>query len=80
MKTEDLTREKAYQTAFDVVKRDPRYFICEIAFCDGGTYTVRCWKAKDDVPMKFESVNGEHVLFYSDIVFRWNDKVPIKAE
>lgn len=78
--TLNLTREDAYQMAFKIVMEDPRYRLCEIALCAGNTYSVRCWEANEKYEMTFESVNGEHVLFFSDIIFRWKDKVPIKAE
>lgn len=55
---------------------DPRYSICEIALSAGDKYTVRCWKAVDAEKMTFESANGEHILFYSDVIFRWKDDIP----
>lgn len=57
---------------------DPRYRICEIALCAGGVYTLRCWKANEGAEMTFDSFNGERVLFYSEIIFKWMDKIPVK--
>ena len=75
--TIDLSREQAYTTAIDVIMADPRYRICEIALCAGQKYTLRCWKASKYAEMTFEQVSGEHVLFYSKMLFKWKNKVPV---
>ena len=77
-KTINLSRSEAYNKAVEIIMADPRYRICEIALCAGEVYTLRCWHASDDAEMTFQSVNGEHVLFYSEIIFRWKDKIPVK--
>ncbi|KAL9970354.1 hypothetical protein ACROYT_G022711 [Oculina patagonica] len=76
--TINLSRREAYEKAVEIIMADPRYRICEIALCAGEVYTLRCWKASEVAEMTFESVSGEHVLFYSEIIFRWKDKVPVK--
>lgn len=75
-KTINLSRKEAYDKAVEVIMADPRYRICEIALCAGEVYTLRCWQASDVAEMTFESVKGEHVLFFSERIFRWKDKVP----
>ena len=78
VKTINLSRTEAYNNAVDIIMADPRYRICEIALCAGEVYTLRCWQASDVAEMTFQNTVGEHVLFYSEIIFRWKDKVPVK--
>lgn len=72
----DLPRERAYTEAVDIIMEDPRYRICEIAWCAGGLYTLCCWQAAKEVEMTYQKVDGEHVLLYSKALFRWKDSVP----
>ena len=74
--TIDLTREQAYEKALEIIMVNPRYRICEISWCVGDKYTVRCWKADATEKMEFESGKGEHVLFYSKMIFKWKDDIP----
>lgn len=76
--TINLSRENAYNKAVEIIMADPRYRICDIGLCAGGVYTVRCWEASERAEMTFESVNGEHVLFYSEILFKWKNHIPVK--
>ena len=71
----NLSRESAYTKAVDIIMEDPGYRICEISWCDG-VYTLCCWQAAKNVEMTYEPVDGEHVLLYSEALFRWKDLVP----
>lgn len=72
----NLSRESAYTKAVDIIMEDPRYRICEISWCDGDLYTLCCWQAAKNVEMTYQKVDGEHVLLYSEALFRWKDLVP----
>ena len=72
----NLSRESAYTKAVDIIMEDPGYRICEISWCDGDLYTLCCWQAAKNVEMTYQAVDGEHVLLYSEALFRWKDLVP----
>lgn len=78
--TNNLSRKEAYNKAVEIIMVDPIYRICEIALCAGKGYTLRCWQASDYAKMTFESGDGEHILFYSEIIFRWKDNIPVNEE
>lgn len=77
--TINLSRKDAYNKATEIIMADPRYRICDIELCAGGSYSLRCWKATDEEPMSFEAVTGGHVLFYSEILFKWKGEIPGKV-
>ena len=79
LKTINLSREDAYNKATEIIMADPRYNICDIELCAGGSYSLRCWKATEDERMSFEAVTGWHVLFYSEILFKWKGEIPGKV-
>lgn len=72
----NLSRESAYTKAVDIIMEDPRYRICEISWCGGDLYTLCCWQAAENLEMTYQTVDGEHVLLYSEALFRWKDLVP----
>ena len=72
----NLSRESAYTKAVDIIMEDPRYRICEISWCDEDLYTLCCWQAAENLEMTYQTVDGEHVLLYSEALFRWKDLVP----
>lgn len=78
--TQDWMKHKdAYDKGIELIMQDPQHNICEITYwwrfgCGG--YTLKCWKASDDTPTTFGKGGGEHVLFFSEILFKWKDYVP----
>ncbi|PFX18054.1 Interferon-induced very large GTPase 1 [Stylophora pistillata] len=74
--TINLSRADAYTKAVDIIMEDPRYRICEIAWCVGDLYTLCCWQATEKAAMTYKQLSGEHVLIYSKMIFRWKDGVP----
>ena len=74
-----LTKKEAYEKAVNVVETDPQYHICEISRAES-TYSLKCWRASNNVPMRFGDSKGYHVLFYSKIAFKWKEQVPVKAQ
>ena len=74
-----LTKEQAYEKALNVVMKDSQYHICEISGA-GNVYALKCWRASNDVPMRFGDSPGYHALFYSKIAFKWKESVPVKAQ
>lgn len=77
--TINLSLEDAYNKAIDMIMADPRYRICDIELCTEESYSLRCWKATEGEPMSFEGVTGGHVLFYSEILFKWKGAIPGKV-
>lgn len=74
-----MQKEEAYEKALNPVVKDPRYHICEISGTES-VYALKCWRASNDVPMRFGDSKGYHVLFYSKIAFKWKEKVPVKTQ
>ena len=72
----NLSRGSAYTKAVDIIMEDPRYRICEIAWCVGDSYSLCCWQAAKKEEMTYKKIDGEHVLLYSKALFRWKDLVP----
>ena len=69
----------AYDKGIELIMKDPYHNICEITWWLGvgvSGYTLKCWTASDDTPTTFGKGGGEHVLFFSELLFKWKDNVP----
>lgn len=66
----------------ELVMKDPHLNICELYLRDESkkVYTLKCWKASREHPMTFGQSKGYHVLFYSEIAFKWRNLVPVKEK
>ena len=74
-----MGQEEAYNKGIELIMQDPRHNICKITWwwsLTGGGYTLKCWRAPDDTPLALEMQTGNHVLFYSEMFFRWKDRLP----
>lgn len=72
-----MSHEEAYNKGLELIMKDPRHNICEITWWFGWGYTLKCWKASDDEPTTFGEGSGKHVLFFSELLFKWN--VPLRG-
>ena len=73
IQTSGLSKDEAFKKAVEIIMEDPRFRICEISLA-ADKFAIRCWKASANTQMTFQSEDGERVLFYSTIIFKW--KVP----
>ena len=74
-----MKKDDAYDQAIDHILKDPEHNICKIVYwwhIAGGGYSLMCWKAPKDTPMTFEEISGGHVLFFSEVCFKWKNLVP----
>ena len=74
-----MKHEDAYDKAIELIMKDPQHNICSITYwwhILGGGYTLTCCKASDDTPTTFGTGGGQHVLFFSEELFKWKDYVP----
>ena len=77
LQTINLSRDKAYDMAEELVMQNPRHRICDVALSQDETYMVRCWEGSESTTMTFENtVKGEHKLLYSQIIFKWKGNIP----
>jgi len=71
-----MEHEDAYEKAMQLIMQDPEHNICEISW----GYTSKCWTASDTKSTTFGSGGGNHVLFFSEILFKWKDHdVPLRG-
>jgi len=74
-----MTHEEAYDKAIELIMQDPKHNICEITKWFGWGYTLKCWTASDDTPTTFGQGGGNHVLFLSELLFKWKKHVPLRG-
>ena len=70
-----MRRTKAYETAIKLILKNPRKNFCQIKRSWSG-YTLKCWTSSSLKDPKFESGNGECVLFFSKTFFIWKRNIP----
>ena len=69
----------AYEKGIELIMKDPYHNICEITWwwhIGGSGYTLKCWTASDNTATTFGKGGREHVLFFSELLFKWKDNVP----
>ena len=79
-----MEREQAYNKAIEYIRKDPEHIFCKIVYkhwwyilpCGG--YSLTIWKASDEI--EFEEIPGSHVLFFSEMCFKWKDKVRLQGK
>jgi len=76
---DSMTHEEAYDKAIELIMQDPKHNICEITKWFGWGYTLKCWTASDDTPTTFGQGGGNHVLFLSELLFKWKKHVPLRG-
>ena len=74
---DSMKREDAYDKAIELISKDPKHTFCEITWWLFSGYSLICWEASDDTATTFEGVLGNHVLFFSEVLFKWKDNVPL---
>jgi len=74
-----MKHEDAYDKAIELIVKDPKHNICEITWWVGWGYTLKCWTVSDDEPTKFGGGFGWHVLFFSELLFKWKKHVPLRG-
>ncbi|XP_068697156.1 uncharacterized protein [Montipora foliosa] len=76
---DSMLQSDAYDKAIKLIVQDPEHNICEITWWFGWGYTLKCWRASDTTPTTFGCGKGDHVLFFSELLFKWKDSVPLRG-